>query len=201
MEAIRQGIYSPGKTAFKLTVAMNLSSALAVDSQESRGPLHEDEGVAECPLCKYQDESIIAKLNDMHRRLVDRISEAELYAIIVSTYEKEIEPLRRQGRCLLELTVEQCRLHFDKHVINPSKSIIDDINFCERIQRHIRDNVALHNKRTGHTNINKAYTKEWVTISKHKLDLIRYYSLHRRRQQESKSSGNQVASSDVYNFT
>ena len=138
---------------------MNLSNALAVGNEEQRGPLEENEGEDECPLCKYQDESIILKLNNLHNKLVNQISTAELYNIIVKTYKHEIKPLQRQGRRLLELTEHQCKIHFDKHTINPSKSIIDDIYFCERIQRHIRENVAIRDKVNGYTHINKAYTK------------------------------------------
>lgn len=181
---------------------MNLASALAVNNEEQRGPLEEDEGEDRCPLCMYQDESIILKLNNLHSRLVNKISTDELYKILVQTYEHDIIPLQRQGRQLLPLTEEQCRIHFDKHVINPTKSVVDDIYFCERIQRHIRENVAIRDKLNGYVHINKAYTKEWVTISKHKLDLIRFYTLQKKRDEESRK-GQQVSNNnqDLYNFT
>ena len=54
--------------------------------------------------------------------------------------------------------------------------LIFDIFFVNSMQKHVRrEQILSRNNVTGRTKVDNAAIKQWIALSKHKLDLIKYY--------------------------
>ena len=57
-----------------------------------------------------------------------------------------------------------------------SKILGSEINFVNSMQKHVRrEQILSRNNVTGRTKVDNAAIKQWIALSKHKLDLIKYY--------------------------
>jgi hypothetical protein len=129
-----------------------------------------EKGVDFCPLCAYQNDNIIQNIAKVEASLVGKIDNKQIYTVICDMYRKHVEPLKRQGKKLMDLDEKTCEEHYTRHVVNTTQQIADDILYCSKMQR------------------NPQCVNEYVKISKHKLELVKYFTNQRRKQTVETSS-------------
>jgi hypothetical protein len=147
-----------------------------------------EKSVEFCPLCAYQNDNIIQNIAKVEASLVGKIENKQIYKIICDMYRKHVEPLKRQGKKLMDLDEKTCEEHYTRHVVNTTQQIADDILYCSKMQRHYKKNIALRNNNSGTVMLNPQSVNEYVKISKHKLDLVKYFANQRRKQSVETSS-------------
>ena len=157
-----------------------------------------------CALCAYGDggssgqaNQIIARMQEIDSQLVGKIQDSEIYKLQAEIYRTQVqEPLARQGLKCPEVTAECCKAHFSKHQLNMKRMIGTEIAQVNTMQRHVRSSQILsRNNVTGQTKVDNGSLKVFVTLSKHKLDLIKYY-----KNTLSKESGKSTGSIKPYSF-
>ena len=166
-------------------IEMNYATNL-VEEEELCALEEPDLGV--CPLCKYQDDNIILKMSEVEEKLTGNIDPEEIYKVLCNMYEKHTEPLIRQGKKPMKLTPELCREHFSKHVVNPVQQVADDILYCCKMQRHYKKNIGVKSSHTGNITLNPHHVNEYVKLSKHKLDLVKYMNIMRKKNDNKQST-------------
>lgn len=142
----------------------------------------------ECPLCSYQNGGIVQRMGATQQALTGQIEPGKMFEVLCEMYCKHTAPLIRQGKQPMPLTHEMCRIHYTKHVVNPMQQVGDDIHYCARMQEHFQKNIGVKNSTLGTVTLNPAYVNDYVKISKHKLELVKYYNVMRRRQSDSQTS-------------
>lgn len=139
-----------------------------------------DEDHGHCPICSHNasERGVISKMNDLEARLTGTISPEEIYRIMFQMWEHEVRvPLERQGLSCPELTVEDIRRHYTSHKMNMKNIVSKEILFCNTLQQQLKGNqIAVRNKVTGEKRLVLKGITEWQKLSKHKLDLIKYYN-------------------------
>jgi hypothetical protein len=163
----------------------------------------EDEN-QKCVLCSYGDggtsgqaHQIIARMQEIDSQLVGKIQDSEIYKLQAEIFRTQVqEPLERQGIKCPTVTVECCKAHFSKQQLNMKRMIGSEIAQVNTMQRHVRSSQILsRNNVTGRTKVDNGSLKVFVTLSKHKLDLIKYY-----KNTLSKDSGKSTGSVKPYSF-
>ena len=157
---------------------MNYATNL-VDEDEMCALQEPDLGV--CPLCKYQDDNIILKMAGVEKKLTGNIDTDEIYEVLSSMYTKHTQPLIRQGKKPMQLTPELCKEHYTKHVVNSVQQVADDILYCCKMQRHYKKNIGVKSSHTGNITLNPHHVNEYVKLSKHKLDLVKYMNIMQKK--------------------
>mgnify|MGYP000874484628 CR=1 FL=1 len=163
-----------------------------VDDMEEPCPV-EDEAVAkQCPICCHSsgDGGWISKLNELEDSLTGTISPEEIYRTQFQLFEKIVkEPLSLQGKEYPDLSVDDLREHYSKHRMNIAQIVSKEILFCNEMQRQLRSKqIAVVNVKTGSKRLLMAGIREWQRLSKHKLDLIKYYNGPLAKRQKTTSS-------------
>jgi len=148
----------------------------------------EEPSLGVCPLCTYQDESIIRSMGEVERNLTGNIESDEIYNVLTKMYKKHTAPLIRQGKKIMEITPAHCKEHYTKHVVNPEQQLNDDVLYCCKLQRHYKKNIGVKSHQTGNVTLNPHHVNEYVKISKHKLDLVRYMNTMKKKSNTSTSS-------------
>ena len=137
----------------------------------------------ECALCTHGDggtgagHKVIQQMKELDEFLVGKISDEEIYKIQSELFRKHVEePLKMQGVECTTVTSDMCRDHFQKHHLNVKRMIAKEILFVDSIQTKVRkSSIMERNNISGHTKINNNGVRQWISLSKHKLDLIKYY--------------------------
>lgn len=133
-----------------------------------------------CPLCQYSqsDASVIDRMNQMEQNMTGTTSSEEIYRTLASLYDIQIrQPLLNQGLEAPEITVSQIRSHYTLHKLNLRDIVSKEILAVNNMQIHFRKHqVATLNKTTGKKKLDPKAVGEWVKLSKHKLELIKYYN-------------------------
>lgn len=148
-----------------------------------------------CPLCKYQDDNIIRTMTDVEKNLTGNIEKDEIYNVLCCMYNKHTAPLLRQGKKLMKLTPELCKEHYTKHVVNPTQQVADDIQYCCKLQRHYKKNIGVRSHQTGSVTLNPHHVNEFIKLSRHKLDLVKYMNTLKKK------SDTKPGSSQPYAFS
>ena len=156
-----------------------------------------------CALCAYGDggtghaSQIIARMQEIDSQLVGKIQDSELYKLQAEIYRTQVqELLARQGLTCPKVSINCCKVHFSKHQLNMKRMIGTEIAQVNTMQRHVRSSQILsRNNVTGRTKVDNGSLKVFVTLSKHKLDLIKYY-----KNTLSKDSGKSTGSIKPYSF-
>ncbi len=169
---------------------MNYATNL-VDEEEVCELEEPDLGV--CPLCKYQDDNIIRSMTDVERNLTGNVEKDEIYNVLCSMYNKHTAPLLRQGKKLMKLTPELCKEHYTKHVVNPTQQVSDDIQYCCKLQRHYKKNIGVRSHQTGNVTLNPHHVNEFIKLSRHKLDLVKYMNTLRKKADTKTEAGQPYA--------
>ena len=158
-----------------------------VDDGDEICQLEEEECVA-CPLCAYKDGGIVQRMRATEQALTGQISQDKMFEVLCDMYCKHTAPLIRQGKKPLPLTHEICRIHYTKHVVNPLQQVGNDIHYCARMQEHFQKNIGVKNNTLGTVTLNPAFVQDYVKISRHKLELVKYYNVMRRRQTDTQTT-------------
>jgi len=157
-----------------------------------------------CALCQYGDggsgetHAVIARMMEIDSQMVGKVKDDEIYQLQADLYRSHVkEPLERQGIEAPDVTAQTCKDHFSKHRLNMKRMIGGEINFVNTMQKHVRrENILSRNNVTGRTRVDNGAIKQWIALSKHKLDLIKYY-----KGPLSKQSGTKTASIKPYSFS
>lgn len=157
-----------------------------------------------CPLCKHGDggtgeaHEIINKMEEIDVQMTGTMRDDEIYRIQSELYTEHVQkPLEKQGVDVPTITPEICREHFGKHRVNAKRVIAGEIRFVDTLQFHFRkQNILSRNNQTGETRINTSAVKQWISLSKHKMDLIKYY-----KGPLSKETGSNTKSMTPYSFS
>ena len=151
----------------------------------------EEPSVGICPLCTYQDDSIIKSMADVERNLTGNVDSDEIYNVLSTMYTKHTAPLVKQGKKVLTITPAHCKEHFCKHVVNTRQHVADDILYCCKLQRHYKKNIGVKSHQTGNVTLNPHHVNEYIKLSKHKLDLVKYMNIIKKKESAVSSSTNE----------
>ena len=166
---------------------MQFAAAMMHQDCEDEVCALEEKSVGKCPLCTYQDDNIIRHLCKTEKALQGNVEAEKVYGILVDMYKKHTEPLRRQGKQMLKLTVAHCREHYTKHVVNAFSQVSDDILYCSKMQRHYKKNIGVRNGQSGKVSLNPHHVQEYVKLSRHKLELVKYLNIMQKRKESGAS--------------
>lgn len=148
----------------------------------------EEPTLGKCPLCIYQNDNIIMNMTNVEKTLTGKVDPDEIYSVLCGMYKKHTEPLKRQGKKPMELTEELCREHYTKHVVNTRQQVSDDIFYCCKLQRHYMKNIGVRSADTGNVTLNPHHVQEYVKISRHKLELVKYMNIMTKREEQNTKS-------------
>lgn len=162
----------------------------------------DDEHEHICPICTHNagDKSVISKMNELEERLTGTISPEEIYRIMYQLWCHQVKaPLERQGMAVPEVTIEDIRTHYSHHRLNMRNIVSKEILFVNEMQKQLRQRqIAVRNKVTGQKRLILKGITEWQKLSKHKLELIKYYNNTLSKQSKNSSKG---ASIKPYEFS
>jgi len=155
--------------------------------------VEDEESEVHCPICSHNsgETSVIQKMNEIENNLTGTVSSEEIYRIQYELYEHQVrQPLLRQGLEAPEITMKHIRSHYQNHRLNLKDIVAKEILFVNVMQIHFRkQQIATRNKRDGTKTLNLKGVNEWIKLSKHKLDLIKYFNGPLAKKSKSKNSG------------
>ena len=155
--------------------------------------VEDEESEVHCPICSHNsgETSVIQKMNEIENNLIGTVSSEEIYRIQYELYEHQVrQPLLRQGLEAPEITMKHIRSHYQNHRLNLKDIVAKEILFVNVMQIHFRkQQIATRNKRDGSKTLNLKGVNEWIKLSKHKLDLIKYFNGPLAKKSKSKNSG------------
>lgn len=175
-------------------IMQNMASPDAEDEkQEVACDVEEEHSEVHCPICSHNsgEASVIQKMNEIESNLTGTVSSEEIYRIQHELYEHQVrQPLLRQGMSAPEITLEQIRKHYQNHRLNLKDIIAKEILFVNTMQIHFRKSqIATKSLKDGKKTLNMKGVDQWIKLSKHKLDLIKYFNGPLAKSKKSKSSG------------
>ena len=155
--------------------------------------VEEEESEVNCPICSHNsgEASVIQKMNEIESNLTGTVSCEEIYRIQHQLYEHQIrQPLLRQNLSAPEITIDHIRKHYQHHRLNLKDIIAKEILFVNVMQVHFRkQQIATKNLKDGTKTLNLKGVNEWIKLSKHKLDLIKYFNGPLAKKSKTKNSG------------
>ena len=130
-------------------------------------------------------------MNEIESNLTGTVSSEEIYRIQYELYEHQVrQPLLRQGMECPEITIADLRNHYQNHRLNLKDIIAKEILFVNVMQIHFRkQQIATRNKKDNTKTLNLKGVNEWIKLSKHKLDLIKYYNGPLAKKSKGKNGG------------
>jgi hypothetical protein len=153
----------------------------------------EDEDDQKCPICTHNagEASCIQKMNEIEESLTGTVSPEEIYRIQYQMYDHQVKkPLERQGMKVPEISIANIRNHYQNHRMNMHMIISKEILFVNEMQRQMRKSqIAVKNIRTGKKRLLLKEMDQWQKLSKHKLDLIKYYNGPLAKKAKGNASG------------
>ena len=150
------------------------------DNEEPCPVVDEVEDHHQCPICthNHNERGVISKMKELEQRLTGTISSEEIYRIMLQLWDHEVKvPLERQGMAVPELTIDDIRTHYTSHKMNMKNIVSKEILFVNEMQRQLKTRqIAVRNRVTGEKRLVLKGISEWQRLSKHKLELIKYYN-------------------------
>ena len=146
-------------------------------------PLEEDVGDVDCPLCEHD----VAWLSVQHQVLMPKCSKRSLYSTLKKIYDKRMEPLRRQGKKIVDVSREQIETHFESHQLSHTRGLQEDARICKQLMAELQKRM----KRSDGS-IDATALSQWKSLSAYKLTLL---------SKLSKTSKVQVVKERPYEFT
>ena len=130
---------------------------------------------ASCVLCEYSDDTggALDFLKKMDTALGGRTDDSVLGRMMEDTYRTMFfEPLRQRNIEVPELLASDIIHHFTHHDINPLRVLRQDINRLQAIQ-----DVLCPRARdgSGRLTINPSDARQWTSMERMKMDLVRQY--------------------------
>ena len=132
-----------------------------------------------CPICSHsqEDASMIDRLNQIERSMTGTTNPEEIYKTMAMVYNSQRQPILNQNKYAPEITIEQIRRHYTLHRLNLKDIVSKEIMAVNNMQIHFRKHqVATMNTKTGRKKLDSKAMNEWIKLSKHKLELIKYYN-------------------------
>lgn len=146
-----------------------------------------------CPICSHNSDeaSVVQKMNSIETELTGRVSSEEIYRIQHQLYEHQVrQPLLRQKIDCPEITLDDIRNHYQNHKLNLRDIISKEILLVNTMQVHFRrSQIATRCLKDGRKTLNLKGVDQWVKLSKHKLDLIKFYHGPLAQKDKPKTSG------------
>lgn len=184
---------------FSLPDITGIDTDLTADDIETEEPqeipcdVEDHHSEVHCPICQHNsgEASVIQKMNEIENNLTGTVSCEEIYRIQHELYEHQVrQPLIRQGLDAPEITLDQIRYHYQNHRLNLRDIISKEILFVNVMQIHFRKSqIATKNAKNGKKTLNLKGVDQWVKLSKHKLDLIKYFNGPLSKNKKSKTGG------------
>lgn len=160
---------------------------------------HEEEV---CPICSHNasERGVISKMNELEEKLTGTISSEEIYRIMYQMWEHEVKiPLERQHLPVPNLTIDHIRKHYTSHKMNMRNIVSKEILFVNEMQRQLKARqIAVRNRVTGEKRLVLKGISEWQRLSKHKLELIKYFN--NTLMKNAKSGSSSAAAIKPYEF-
>lgn len=170
------------------------------ESTEVPCDVEDEEAEGHCPICSHSngEASVIQKMNEIENSLTGSVSAEEIYRIQHQLYEHQVrQPSLRQGKPCPEITLDHIRRHYQRHRLNLKDIVAKEILFVNVMQVHFRrSQIATMNVKDQRKTLNMKGVDQWIKLSKHKLDLIKYYNGPLAKKEKPKNAGIQP-----YEFT
>lgn len=154
------------------------------DISEVEQPCHVmDHQHVDCPLCKLNStDPIIMKMNTMEESLSGKISSDEIYKTLYQFYKHQKQELERQNLSCPTITEHDIKMHYENHKVNLKNIVANEIFLANEMQRQFASSQIATMDANGRKTLNSKMVDQWIRISKHKLDLVKYYqSLSKRK--------------------
>ena len=136
-----------------------------------------EEDYHDCPLCQLNSsDPILSKMNSMEESMTGQVSAQEIYRTLYGFYCHQKTELERQGMQCPEITEEQIAKHYEKHKINLKNIIANEIFLANEMQVHFRACQIATRDSNGRKTLDSKSVDQWIRLSKHKLDLVKYYN-------------------------
>jgi hypothetical protein len=142
-----------------------------------------------CPLCKLNSkDAIIMKMNTMEESLTGKIAPAEIYKTLFGFYQHQKQELERQCIPCPVLSEDDIIRHYEKHKVNLKNIVANEIFLANEMQKHFAAEQMATRDINGKKTLHSKSVDQWIRISRHKLDLVKYYqSLSKKKVNEPSS--------------
>ena len=107
-------------------------------------------------------------------------------------YEKHTSHLFDREKPM-KLTPELCKEHYSKHVVNPYSKSPTTFTTAAKCSATTK-NIGVKSSHNGNT-IEPHHVNEYIKLSRHKLDLVKYMNVMRKQ-----SLGNKQTNTEPYAF-
>lgn len=140
----------------------------------------------DCPLCKLNStDPIVMKMNAMEESLSGKIAPSEIYHTLYAFYKHQKQELERQHLHCPTITIEEIKVHYEQHKVNLKNIVANEIFMCNEMGRQIAASQIAMRDVNGTKTIQSKMCDQWIRISKHKLDLVKYYqSLSKKKVEQ-----------------
>ena len=126
-------------------------------------PLEEEDADVECPLCEHD----VAWLAVQHKVLMPKCSKSALYSTLMKVYHKRMEPLRRQGKKIVDVSREQIETHFESHQLSHTRGLQEDARICKQLMGELQKRMK---RKDG--SVDATALSQWKSLSAYKLTLL-----------------------------
>lgn len=145
------------------------------DTPEPCDVIEEEEH--DCPLCQLNStDPILSKMNSMEESMTGKVSAQEIYRTLYAFYCHQKNELERQNMACPDISLDQIARHYEKHKINLKNIVANEIFLANEMQVHFRACQIATRDSSGRKTLDSKSVDQWIRLSKHKLDLVKYYN-------------------------
>lgn len=129
-----------------------------------------------CPLCKLNStDPIIMKMNTMEESLSGKIYCGEIYKTLHQFYIHQKQELERQNMQCPVITENDIIQHYEKHKVNLKNIVAKEIFLNNEMISQLAARQIASRNANGEKTLNTKMMDQYIRISRHKLDLLKYY--------------------------
>ena len=125
-----------------------------------------------CPLCSngiLKQGKLLRELEEIERQYLGKVHTDAIarmqYQHYVASYK---DPLERNGRDYVDMSLSDIRNHFNCHRISHDRLILDDVGQVREAQR-----LLISHSDYDDNQLSDSKLKTWMQLSKHKHELLR----------------------------
>lgn len=145
------------------------------DQEDEFCPVVEEQHF-DCPLCQLNStDPIIQKMNAMEESMSGKVCASEIYKLIHDFYILQKQELERQHMPCPTITLEDIKEHYEKHRVNLKNIVANEIFLANEMQCHFTSSQIATRNASGQKTLHSKSVDQWIRLSKHKLDLVKYY--------------------------
>ena len=146
-----------------------------INMEEDFCPIQEEQNYT-CSLCQLSStDPIIQKMNAMEASMSGNINSSEIYKSIHDFYILQKQELETQCMPCPTITLEEIKVHYEKHKVNLKNIIANEIFLANEMQSHFASSQIATRNASGQKTLHSKSVDQWIRLSKHKLDLVKYY--------------------------